>query len=100
MRRDHGDSEGSFEVLQHPDKRLLDQQVWPINFFHEVNHNLTIGVRKKEVTTSIPQPLSNLLMIRDHAIVNRREAPITAKMRMCIFRRYAPLAGPAHMRNA
>jgi hypothetical protein len=100
MRRDHGDSEGSFEVLQHPDKRLLDQQAWPINFFHEVNHNLTIGVRKKEVTTSIPQPLSNLLMIRDYAVMDDPEAPIAAEMRMSIFRRYAPMGGPARMRNA
>jgi hypothetical protein len=50
--RDHGDSEGSCEAPQHPDKRLLDKQVALINFLHEVDHNFSIGVRKKEVISS------------------------------------------------
>ena len=100
MGRDHGDGESSFEVPQHPDKRLLDKRAALINFFHEVNNNFSIGVRKKEVMASIPQPFSNLLMIRDHAVVDHPKAPIAAKVRMGIFRRHASMGGPARMRNA
>jgi len=84
--RDHDDSEGSCKAPQHPDKRLLDKQIALINFFHEVNNNFSIGVRKKEVIASILQPFSNLFMIGNYAVMNRREAPIAAKMGMRIFR--------------
>ena len=43
-------------------------RTWLINFFHAVSYNLSIGVRKKAVITSILQHLSKLLMIRDHPL--------------------------------
>jgi hypothetical protein len=84
--RDHGDGEGSCEAPQHPDKRLLDKQAGPVNFFHEVNNNFSIGVRKKEVIASILQPFSNLFMIGNYAVMNHPKAPIAAKMGVRIFR--------------
>jgi hypothetical protein len=98
--RDHGDSEGSCEAPQHPDKRLLDKQAALINFFHEVSNNFSIGVRKIEVITSISQSFSNLFMIGNYAVMNHREAPIAAKMGMRIFRRHVSMSGAARMRNA
>jgi hypothetical protein len=55
MDRNHSNGEGSFEAPQHADKRRLDRQAWPINFFHEVSNNLSIRVGKKEMISSLPQ---------------------------------------------
>jgi hypothetical protein len=80
-------------------KRLLYRTALVI-LFHEMSNNLRVGMGKEEVVTALLQFCFQISIIRDDAVMDNRETPIAAEMRVGVFLRHTSMGGSPCVRDA